>query len=1075
MSLRDTLEESFTADGFDLTAALGLLTTAFHAVAPAGVDVDVAAVAGLAEDIAGADPAGALTAVAALAGKYGGALAGVADPAHLAEIVARTVDALDALGTHLDDLRTGVVSALSTQVGDRPVDRFVAGAEALRGLPVAPLAAAARALAPVAGAALPPALAGLVPDLLGQAGAVRTLTDQIALITAGATVAARVGELTGSLAAVSDPAALAAARTGVLALDGVALAALVGGAEADDTVVTAVAAALAVLDDYADALNRLVLGAGVVVEVLDPTPLANLLAGASAGATAAAGGAATAPVRALAQTLVTRLEPILRARPTTPNALSPTAFADTVAVGLDQVVTAVRGIDVARIGARVTTATDAVLAPVRLVGTALRDALETVRAALEGVRVAVESVGLDAVTGAIHTVIDPVVMAVTRLGELIAPVAAAISAVAADVAAQVATLRAALDSVVRRVSAAFAAAAGAVSGLDIARQLAAARAALDGVAATIEGLPIGTAVDQTVGFVHDAATVISKIPFDLLPDSAVKDLHDALTPLKAINFGKAVGEPLSGAIAEILTGIDGPLLDEVAQAFAEVADFLARLDPRPSLAAVERDGFDPFLVRVQSLDPDAIIAPVRDALRSLGGLKDLLAPADQAFDTLLRAVDALDPAPLLDPIVTRLDDARAEIRRTIGLSAWAGQVDAGTDQLLAAIDLVRLADVLDGAVELVENLLPAAGSERRGSAGGQVLARLLGPAAAALDLASFATVGDWLTGRRGPVDDLTAGLTAARAAVHAARDRITAADPEFVVAAATPAFDQVTAAVGALPAGERRDRLAALVATTPAGRVTVAAGARADVLVRLDAMDGLLDGLAAVGAAPLGALSTALRAAFEPLAPVRDSLAAWVTRAGGNPGVDLGAALREVFALVADRLRPGADAFDAAVRDVLRGVAETAVRAPLRAAATELDALVGALDARPVAAEIAQLFTSLRAGLGAARPSTALADLVTAIDGLVGDTAAWDPFRDARGPVEQIKRDIAAATDELRPTVLLAPVIETYTTVVATVRELDVRALFARVLAAVHVLADEVTTGLAEAGSAFEELRAALP
>lgn len=1073
MALQDTLRQSFSADGFDLSQAAGQLSTAFQDIVPAGVNVDAQAVASLAATIAQADPAGAVGSVSELAEKYRRVLSSVSDPARITEAFTSAVDSIGSLGTHLDELRTSLVGALTTTPpGDRPVDRFVAGTDPLRALHGGTLGAALRALAPGAVPALPAAITGLVPALLGQAAGLRTLADQLALLTGGATVASRVATLGDALTAISDPIRVDPATTAVLALDGTALAARVASADPDDAVVADVTEGLAALGEYADAVSQLLLGGLAVLDVLDPGPAGALLRGAAAGAGAAAAG----PVHDLAEMLATQLRPILSFRPTAPDAASVTGFADAFAAGLGQVVTAVQGLEVAQVAAPIVDATRALLAPIHVVSTSVHDALQAVSSALTAARDAVEKIGLDSVVHAVHTVIDPVVRVIDQLRALLASVATVLGTTAATISTQISRLRQDLDQTAGKISAAFNGLQQTVDGLHLTDQLASVKATMKTVAATIEGVHIGQAVDAAVGFVHDASGVISAIPFGLLPEGTKADLHNAVAPIKAIDFDADVREPLSGELQQILSGIEGPFLDEVAQAFKSLTDFLAGLDPTPVLRQVEQEGFDPFLARMQALDPDVITAPIRDALRSLGSLKTLLDPADKAFDELLHAIEALDPVPLLEPVAAQLDTVRDEIRQTLAFDQWAAQVDAVAGQLLAVTDLVKLANVVDGAVILVDGFWPAPDSPQRGAVGAQALTTLLGPAAAALDVTSFAAVGDWLAGHRTPADDLTAAIGTAKGAVSAAHARVAAADPGAVLTTVTPAFGQVAAAVQALPPGDRKDRLAPLVAITPVTLLAPAVNARGDLLTRLGTVSVQLDVLGGIAAAPLTTLSAALRTAFEPLTtPIRASIAAWVARAGGDPATDLRTALREVLATLADRVRPQAEAFDAAVRAKLADAVETAIRTPLHAAVTELDGLIGTLDVHPVVTDIEQLFAALHDPLAALRPSIALADLVTAIDGLVGDTPTWDPFKDVRGPLDQMKKDVAAAAQELRPTVLLAPVVATYTTVVQALQALDVRAIFDPALTALHDLEDQVETGLAAAESAFTGLQAALP
>jgi len=117
---------------------------------------------------------------------------------------------------------------------------------------------------------------------------------------------------------------------------------------------------------------------------------------------------------------------------------------------------------------------------------------------------------------------------------------------------------------------------------------------MDEVAATIEGISIATAADEAVGFIEGAAEVVSAIPFDLLPEGARAEASSALAPLKQIDFDDDVAQPLGQTMSEVLAEVEGPTLDDIIQAFAQVTAFLAEIDPRPGLAEIEREGFGAF-------------------------------------------------------------------------------------------------------------------------------------------------------------------------------------------------------------------------------------------------------------------------------------------------------------------------------------------------------------------------------------------------------------------------------------------------------------------------------------------------
>ena len=218
---------------------------------------------------------------------------------------------------------------------------------------------------------------------------------------------------------------------------------------------------------------------------------------------------------------------------------------------------------------------------------------------------------------------------------------------------------------------------------------------------------------------------------------------------------------------------------------------------------------------MQAIDPDAILAPVKEALSGLGGLQHLLDPADEAFDQLLTEIDALDPAPLLDPIAATVDEVRTTIVQTLALDRWTAEINAVCDRILAVADLLNVSDVVDMPLTLLDEFWPAADSPNRGLAGAQLVAKMLGPAAGPLDVRSFAVVGEWITGQATPAAALGDALGRARTEIAALRARASAVDPAAVLPTVGPAFDQISAAVTALPEGTLKNQLSPLVVQTP--------------------------------------------------------------------------------------------------------------------------------------------------------------------------------------------------------------------------------------------------------------------
>ena len=219
--------------------------------------------------------------------------------------------------------------------------------------------------------------------------------------------------------------------------------------------------------------------------------------------------------------------------------------------------------------------------------------------------------------------------------------------------------------------------------------------------------------------------MIDALPIELLPDSARTELDTVTAPLKAFDFDTEVRSRVAAMLEEIESAIDVEVLDQVRAAQTEAATFIASIDPRPAIEGLERDTFTPALERIHGVDPDAALAPVRDAIARIPDLSHLLDPADQLFDELLEGYDRFSPRPLLQPVVAPLAAARAAIAEQLRLDATRAQVEAVRAAALGAVDEVNVAHWLDALAQAAAAALPGSG----GAAGaplGQLVLRLTG-------------------------------------------------------------------------------------------------------------------------------------------------------------------------------------------------------------------------------------------------------------------------------------------------------------------------------------------------------------
>ena len=254
------------------------------------------------------------------------------------------------------------------------------------------------------------------------------------------------------------------------------------------------------------------------------------------------------------------------------------------------------------------------------------------------------------------------------------------------------------------------------------------------------------------------------------------------------------------------------------------------------------------------------------------------------------------------------------------------------------------------------------------------------------------------------------------------------------------------------------------------------ARARGDAIEQVTGALTISSQLAAFDLHRIDAAVTGLREALTPLEAVLDWLLAWVRRAGVvvDPA-NLAASVEAALDAIRSRVRGAVGLrMQAQLRESLRA-AVTAIVESLLAVVDHLSDALEVLDPEPLVAELEALHAAKRTELAALRPSTRLADVVTALHALEHDLRTFDPLADVRPALAAFRLAADAVATELRPSILLAPAIESYERVATTITAADVDDLFGGVLDALHRVTDEVGDGLDDVGMAFGRLQAALP
>ena len=344
-----------------------------------------------------------------------------------------------------------------------------------------------------------------------------------------------------------------------------------------------------------------------------------------------------------------------------------------------------------------------------------------------------------------------------------------------------------------------------------------------------------------------------------------------------------------------------------------------------------------------------------------------------------------------------------------------------------------------------------------------------------MDARSFARARAWIAGGAA-ASEARDELAAVRDALLALRETLRSLDPASIAAELAPGYDAVATAVDALPArGALRRRLGRAMPPPPARLADALGRAHGDVLA---SVTGSVSAASALAAIDLGAASAAvdrLSAAFEPLRVVREWLVAWVRRAGVVEEQDLGAGIRAALAIVGEQVRTTAGArLEAQLRGALRTAANATADA-LQAALADVGSTMDLLDLEPMLADLEAMHAERRTELARLRPSTQLADTVAELRALDEEIRTFDPFSAVRPAVEALSGAAETAATELRPTVLLAPVLDSYERATGALVAIDVDDLFGPILEALTEVSGMVENGVGDVRDAFVRLQAALP
>jgi hypothetical protein len=785
-----------------------------------------------------------------------------------------------------------------------------------------------------------------------------------------------------------------------------------------------------------------------------------------------------------AATLRGALAPVLDTPLPDPTALAGGAV-DVGLTGIGRLTGVVQGFDATAVGTSVRSVLTDVMAPLTALTQALESVGTEVGSAIRSVRGIVDEVDLRPVADAVRRAVQPVVDAL----EVVEQGVSAVESTLRDVATAITTALAPVSEVVsaarQTVAAALGTARGALEALhlqDLADRLA---AALQAVAQALAAAALSPYFDSAIDVIDTATGVVDAVPFSLLPTDVQQEVVDVCKPIKSLDL-QAVEDELRAELGEVRDGMQVDALDVIESAYRDVVSFLAELDPGPRLVALEAD--DGPLARLKAaldeVDPQALLAPVADALtgfRGLLGVVDLDAlvidPLTQAFAPVRSLLDEIDPAPMLAPVQAQLEEARTSITGLLHLDDAESMLTSARDgivDVLGKLDLTGLSEVLD---DVVGQRL------RRPSPGAplDVLTGLVAALAQATGLdADDAGVEEaiaWVGGIDGAAV-VRSRLAAVVDSLSATRDSVRALDPAPLVSAAQAQRRAMGAALEVHAAdGDLRLAVDSLLAGPPPSEVLGALVENRNRYLReLDAAIAVTTTLAASRRSEITVASTGLRQALTPLdavpARIRSLLAALGIDSPDQPFDQI--LLHLLQTAGPDRLVPALVGLVAALREKAIQVTD-ALLGPFTETIGAVRQALALLDLGPVLAELQGLYGDVRATLDAVDPATLLADVLASATATLDRLEHFDPLAPVRDVLDAALDTAHDVLDTARPTVVFADVVTMYADLVGLAAGLDVRALLAPVLSALDGLAVQLDDGFDRTGDALQKLQAALP
>ena len=644
----------------NLNGVFGDLTNVFVHVEFGPISFDASAILDLVGNVLPPEVSGVLDAVGGIATQLGTSIGGVSFGGELPDLIGQLTSTLGSITTVFPSVDVDAAIGLDALSG-----RIGAVTAALDGGPLA-------------------ALLGLVPNLAfpdtvsrvgGSLGGLIDLVRVLAGLTATSAVTQRLVDRSASAwpRQLDLPAARGAGDVLARHCADTGLVAALRRAEPDDagTVDLLVDRVVAFLDAVFAVRDRWSVGLGFGEASLRGLDLVPATAGLEL-ARLSLSGVDLSSVGAMVTELRDLGRPFLDLE--LPIAEGATSVMDQALDLVGDLTTTVQGFDASSVVAPIQRLADMALGPLDQVTLAIQGVADGAASAIRTVRQIVDEVDLSAVADSLQVALQPVIdtldaieSAVGDAQQTLEDVAGGITETLGDVADAVALAAGTVTDALEAVSVFL-------GGLDLDGLAERVGSGLRAVSAALASAQLTPYFDTAIDVIDTGADVIDAVPFEMLPTDVQQEIVDVCEPVRTLDL-QPIEDTLREELAEIRGAFQEDALDDIAAAYAEVVGFLADLDPQAALAELEAEPMQALRDALDAVDPEAILAPVGEALAAfrsvLAGfdLSDqVLAPLEGVFEPLVEALAGLDPRGLLAPVRPR----------STGCASWSRACSSST-------------------------------------------------------------------------------------------------------------------------------------------------------------------------------------------------------------------------------------------------------------------------------------------------------------------------------------------------------------------------------------------------------------